>query len=136
MRQSFLWKWLLSSLGLACGLVAGGVRAQDLLTLEAPADAEVHELLPRSGASSPSEGDAVHEVIRSPAVARVTEPVEKSPPSPINERPGVHPPGPDHQWIEGYWEWDKSRKDFVWVTGTWIVPPAREFLGQQPLASR
>lgn len=125
MRQSYLWKWLPSLLGLACGLVAEGVRAEDPLALEAPS--EVRDLLPRRGASPPSQGDAVHEVIRSPAVARVSEHIEKSPPSPINERPGAHPPGPNHQWIEGYWEWDKSRKDFVWVTGTWRVPPPGSF---------
>ena len=29
----------------------------------------------------------------------------------------------DGQWIEGYWQWDDSQKDYVWVTGTWRVPP-------------
>ena len=30
------------------------------------------------------------------------------------------------QWIEGYWEWEDSRHDFVWVTGTWrVAPPGR-----------
>ena len=31
------------------------------------------------------------------------------------------------QWIEGYWEWDAGKEDFVWVTGTWRVPPPGRF---------
>ncbi len=127
MRRAYLWKWPPCVLGLACGLVADRARAEDPPALAAPSEVEVRDLLPRRGSSAPSQGDAVHEVIRAPAVARVSEHIEKSPPSPINERPGVHPPGPNHQWIEGYWEWDRSRKDFVWVTGTWYVPPPGSF---------
>ncbi len=108
-------------------MVADRARAEDPLALGVPPEVEVRDLLPRRGASTPSQGDAVHEVIRSPAVARVSKQIAKSPPSPINERPGVHPPGPNHQWIEGYWEWEESRKDFVWVTGTWHVPPPGSF---------
>jgi hypothetical protein len=45
----------------------------------------------------------------------------------IAERPGAQCPGPDARWIEGYWDWDRSRGDFAWVTGTWLVPPPGEF---------
>jgi hypothetical protein len=45
----------------------------------------------------------------------------------IAERPGAPRPGPDARWIEGYWDWDRSREDFTWVTGTWLVPPLGEF---------
>ena len=52
--------------------------------------------------------------------------VQKTPPAPITERPAVDPPSANAQWIEGYWEWDAGRKDFVWVTGTWrVAPPGR-----------
>ena len=26
-------------------------------------------------------------------------------------------------WIPGYWGWDDERKDFIWVSGVWRVPP-------------
>ena len=72
-----------------------------------------------------SEGP-LHEAFLSPARDRDPEHVPKSPPPPISERPGVDAPSPDAQWIEGYWEWDAGRNDFVWVTGTWRVsPPGR-----------
>ena len=41
-------------------------------------------------------------------------------------RPSIRPSA-NAQWIEGYWEWDAGRKDFVWVTGTWRVPPPGRF---------
>src|SRR5262245_2457746 len=61
----------------------------------------------------------LHEAFLPPAKDRAPDRVEKSPPAPIVERPGVDPPDPKAQWIEGYWQWDDSRNDFVWVTGTW-----------------
>jgi hypothetical protein len=45
----------------------------------------------------------------------------------IAERPGAQRPGPDARWIEGYWDWDRGREEFAWVTGTWLVPPPGEF---------
>jgi hypothetical protein len=53
--------------------------------------------------------------------------IAKAPPATIAERPGAHRPGPDARWIDGYWDWDASREDFAWVTGTWLVPPSGEF---------
>ena len=53
--------------------------------------------------------------------------VDKAPPPPLSERPGIDPPSATAEWIEGYWEWDASKKDFVWVTGTWRVPPPGRF---------
>ncbi|MCA1685377.1 MAG: hypothetical protein LC745_05225, partial [Planctomycetia bacterium] len=71
----------------------------------------------------------LHEAFLSPAKDRDPVHVDKAPPPPIVERPGVDPPDPKAQWIEGYWEWDQARKDFTWVTGTWRVsPPGRFFV--------
>ena len=36
-----------------------------------------------------------------------------SPPPPMSERPGIEPPSASAEWIEGYWEWDTGRNDFV-----------------------
>ena len=68
----------------------------------------------------------LHEAFLSPAKDGDPAHVEKAPPPPIQEHPGVDRPSADAQWIEGYWGWDNSRKDFVWVTGTWrVAPPGR-----------
>ncbi|MFO0908508.1 MAG: hypothetical protein U0794_09125 [Isosphaeraceae bacterium] len=69
----------------------------------------------------------LHEAFLSPAKDRDPDRVAKAPPPPIVERPGVEAPDPRAQWIEGYWDWDDSRKDYLWVTGTWRVPPPGRF---------
>jgi len=56
-----------------------------------------------------------------------TEPgivVPKSPPDPINEiPPDQEGLDEDAKWISGYWAWDDDRNDFIWISGTWRVPP-------------
>jgi hypothetical protein len=50
--------------------------------------------------------------------------VPKQPPQPIEEvPPEVRPEGENVAWIPGYWGWDDDRKDFLWVSGVWRVPP-------------
>jgi hypothetical protein len=57
----------------------------------------------------------------SPAKAGPTAP--KLPPKLVNERPpSVRPEG--SVWVPGYWFYDEDRKDFLWVSGFWRVPPA------------
>jgi len=68
----------------------------------------------------------VHEAFAETATSD-TEPgivVTKMPPDPIEEIP------PDQsdleegaEWIPGYWAWDDERNDFIWISGTWRVPP-------------
>ena len=41
--------------------------------------------------------------------------------------PSVHReigPSPKAVWTSGYWEWDPDESRFVWVAGSWQVPPA------------
>jgi hypothetical protein len=46
------------------------------------------------------------------------------PPDPIEELPPEErPEGGDVAWIPGYWAWDDERSDYIWVSGTWRVPP-------------
>ena len=35
----------------------------------------------------------------------------------------MKPEGDSAVWIPGYWNWDDERKDFLWVSGVWRVPP-------------
>ena len=50
--------------------------------------------------------------------------VPNKPPEPIEEiPPSVRPDDPSAIWIGGYWGWADDRKDFIWVSGVWRVPP-------------
>src|SRR5262249_50767375 len=45
-------------------------------------------------------------------------------PEPIDEMPpDQKPEGQNVQWMPGYWGYDEERKDFIWVSGFWRVPP-------------
>jgi hypothetical protein len=68
----------------------------------------------------------VHEAFAAPVNSspRPGPVVDKNPPQPIKELPpDQKPEGDNVQWIPGYWGWDTDRKDFVWVSGFWRVPP-------------
>jgi hypothetical protein len=50
--------------------------------------------------------------------------VPKRPPDPVPEvPPETRPEGDGAVWIPGYWAWDLGRKDYLWVSGVWRVPP-------------
>ena len=66
----------------------------------------------------------VHEAFATPTAEPVpTNPVSKQPPQPIDEMPPAEKPEGNVVWIGGYWAWDDDRHDFLWVSGTWRVPP-------------
>ncbi len=48
----------------------------------------------------------------------------KEPPAAVEEMPpDQKPAGQNVQWIAGYWSWDQSRNDYLWVSGVWREPP-------------
>ena len=50
--------------------------------------------------------------------------VPKQPPEPIEEMPpDVKPDGANVVWVTGYWAWDDTRKDYIWVSGIWRDTP-------------
>ncbi len=66
----------------------------------------------------------VHEAFASLAAEPApTKPVAKRPPKPLDEQPPEEKPEGNVSWIGGYWAWDDDRNDFLWVSGTWRVPP-------------
>jgi len=75
----------------------------------------------------PAERGSPHEAILAPGMTQQSGPTAESPPAPILERPGESAPSPDSRWIEGYWDWDKTRGEFHWVTGAWRIPPPGKF---------
>jgi WXXGXW repeat (2 copies) len=50
--------------------------------------------------------------------------VTQEPPAAIAERRSGDRPDPKAVWTSGYWEWDPDGARFVWVAGTWRIPPA------------
>jgi hypothetical protein len=68
----------------------------------------------------------VHEAFASPVVHDPAPGpvVPKDPPAPIQEMPpDQKPTGQNIQWIPGYWGWDVSRNDYIWISGIWREPP-------------
>ncbi len=50
--------------------------------------------------------------------------VPKEPPAMVDELPPeFRPDGDEMVWIPGYWGWDADRKDYIWISGVYRVPP-------------
>jgi hypothetical protein len=86
------------------------------------------------GGPDPAQNQNVQVLTRGPvheafALPVVNDPkpgltVAKQPPAPVEEAPpDQKPTGQNVQWISGYWSWDASRDDFLWVSGVWREPP-------------
>lgn len=68
-----------------------------------------------------------HEALLARSGNRTPVFADKVPPPPIIERPGDTAPSTHFQWIRGYWDWDPARREYLWVTGAWRVPPPGKF---------
>jgi hypothetical protein len=115
-------------LHLAAWLVAtivcpAGLRAQD-----AAADT-LHPPRPVGPDSVPKgvqvlDRGPIHEAYAAPTAEPAPAPrVAKRPPARVEEVPPDTKPEGQAVWISGYWAWDEERKDFLWVSGIWRVPP-------------
>jgi hypothetical protein len=104
-----------------------GARAQDAAALALESLAQSPHWRADRAVAMPVAKSPPHEAFQSSVAGRNPEHCAKAPPSMIAERPGSLPPSSDARWLEGYWDWDKGRKDFAWVTGTWLVPPPGKF---------
>lgn len=68
----------------------------------------------------------IHEGFAQPSdpTARPAPVVPKAPPAPVRESPPEQKPDGDNVvWVPGYWMWDDDRRDYLWVSGFWRVPP-------------
>ncbi len=78
----------------------------------------------------PIENGPIHEALATQINANlVLEAVSSAPPKNITERIPAQEIS-DAQWIPGYWAWSKERKDYIWISGVWRIPPP----GQQWIA--
>lgn len=105
------------------GLVLAGVTAPAARAQDAGPGPEGGEVLTRG---------PVHEAFAG-LVSYNPEPgvVVKTPPPELIEEipPEEKPEGDDVAWIPGYWAWDDERNGYLWISGTWRVPPpGREWM--------
>jgi hypothetical protein len=106
--------------------------ASILVALAVPAVAQV--VRPSAGASvalvtedyEVRTSGPVHEGFASPVVFGDEGEVfvtEVEPPPLIEEIPPYERPSGYAEWIPGYWAWDDDLRGWLWVSGTWRVPP-------------
>ena len=105
---------ILSLFLISCGKLAAQVHQGTSAQPEVLTRGPVHEAFAETVVYNPTPGVIV------PA----------APPRNIEEvPPDQMPDGDNMTWIPGYWAWDDSRDDFVWVSGIWrVVPPGRDWI--------
>ncbi|MFV0446378.1 MAG: hypothetical protein ACK5Q5_22625, partial [Planctomycetaceae bacterium] len=86
------------------------------------------QLVPADDAEIYNRGP-LHEAFATPSPSDPLTPpvVVRQPPEPIDELPPTEAPeGANVTWISGYWAYDESLDDFLWVSGLWRdIPPGR-----------
>src|SRR5262245_19984140 len=108
---------------LYASLLVGGLCA---LGTAAPVYAEDDEQPPAQEGVEVQARGPVHEAFATTAVAnpQAMPVIDKQPPANIEEMPADQKPEGDNvQWISGYWAFDEERKDFLWISGLYRVPP-------------
>jgi len=73
----------------------------------------------------------IHEAFAGPVVydPKPGPIIAKPPPEPIQELPpDQKPEGANVEWISGYWAWDDTRADYLWISGVYRnIPPGRQW---------
>ncbi|NUQ62868.1 MAG: YXWGXW repeat-containing protein, partial [Pirellulales bacterium] len=104
-------------LSFAAVLAAAGAGLSAQVQESLPGDTAEGEILTRG---------PIHEAYAR-AVPTNPEPgliVPDQPPDLIEEiPPDQRPDAKGAFWIPGYWGWDDDRKEFIWISGVWRVPP-------------
>jgi hypothetical protein len=127
------WSWVISTvlLGSGIGSVSSDAWAQakpdgppalEGPVLGEPPTPDVPDAQAQPG--EPVISAPLHDALRLTEGRAKPERAPKSPPPPVAERPSTDRPDPQARWFGGYWSWDPTRNDFVWVSGAWRVPPA------------
>jgi hypothetical protein len=107
------WTWLIVL------LIASSARGQDPNAEGNPGE----QVMTRGPVHEAFAGPVVYDPRPGPVIA-------KPPPEPIQEvPPDQKPEGANIQWISGYWAWDDTRNDYLWVSGVWRnIPPGRQWV--------
>jgi hypothetical protein len=111
-------------LGLLLGLLgATNARAQDTPLSKEEAPQKGVEVLTRG---------PIHEAFVEPLTAnpRPNPIIHQKPPAAIEELPPDQKPEGTHiQWIPGYFAWDETGDDYIWISGLWrATPPGRQWM--------
>jgi hypothetical protein len=120
-------KFLANSLALATLFLLGGraLPQEKAAPQNPPATTAPETAAPQEDIQVQARGP-LHEAYARPHEKnpQPTPVVPKKPPEPLPEEPpDQKPAGKNVQWIPGYWSWDTEKKDYVWVSGFWRVPP-------------
>jgi hypothetical protein len=126
-------------LGCACIAVIGPTVAvsftQAAFAQDAPPPPAPTDPNNMAAAQQPAEDPNVEVMTRGPVHEAYAMPVSqgqaaagvvvpRQPPAAVDEvPPDMKPDSEKATWIPGYWSWDDDRKDFIWVSGVWRVPP-------------
>jgi hypothetical protein len=74
----------------------------------------------------------IHEAFAEPLAvdARPNPIIHQKPPADIEELPpDQKPEGSNIQWIPGYFAWDETGNDYIWISGLWrATPPGRQWM--------
>lgn len=74
----------------------------------------------------------IHEAFAIPLTvnARANPIISEKPPAAIEElAPDQKPEGTHIQWIPGYFAWDETGDDYIWISGLWRdTPPGRQWM--------
>lgn len=132
-------RWRFAAIATACmGMATEPARGQDPPPPDPTSVGQdsASQGAPATGSGQGTEADAsggqvltqgpVHEAFATPLIhdPKAAPRVSKPPPDPIKEMPpDQKPAGQNIQWISGYWAWDTTRNDFLWVSGVWREPP-------------
>lgn len=111
-------------LGLLLGLVgATNAEAQDKPLPK--------EEVPQKGVEVLTRGP-IHEAFAEPLTVspRPNPIIHQKPPAAIEELPpDQKPEGTNIQWIPGYFTWDETGDDYIWISGLWrATPPGRQWM--------
>ena len=106
----------LGLLGLLIGLIgASHARAQETQKgVEVLTRGPIHEAFAEPSSANPRPNPIIHQ----------------KPPAAIEELPPDQKPEGDHvQWIPGYFAWDETGDDYIWISGLWrATPPGRQWM--------
>jgi hypothetical protein len=125
---------MLLILAITVGTQPAPAHGQDPPASPVPVTDAVDPQAPQAAAGDPADPQAPQVLTRGPIHEAFAAPVVHDPasgplipkdaPAPIEEMPpDQKPSGQNVQWIPGYWAWDVSRNDFLWVSGIWRDPP-------------
>jgi WXXGXW repeat (2 copies) len=122
-------KYIFVMLQVTIGLLTGLLAATNARSQGTPPSPK--EEMPQKGVEVLTRGP-IHEAFAEPLTVnpRPNPIIHQKPPATIEELPPDQKPEGTHiQWIPGYFAWDETGNDYIWISGLWrATPPARQWM--------